>query len=142
MGMAMAPKRPTLLLALVLASTCEAGFSWSQQTEACARMSGDDSNIWPDQTAGFRWNFDLHVLFPLSDDVDYMDKTVKVEFLHPLTIEHIEPQGSAIAVSGGPNFVIVQVSPAYVGHGYFSIQGFREGGGTRDDLLSPVITCS
>lgn len=129
---------PLLLLA---ARPC-AGYTWSAQTTACARMSGDDSNIWSSSTQGFRWNFDLHVQFPLASDPEYMEKTVRVEFRRPLTIERIEPQGSATAINGGPNFVEVEVSPAYVGHEYFSIQGFREGGGSTDDMLSPTITCS
>lgn len=115
-------------------------YTWSHSTTACARMSGDDSNIWASSSQGFRWNFDLHVQFPLSNDPDYMEKTVRVEFRRPLVIERIEPQGAATAINGGPNFVEVEVSPAYVGHEYFSIQGFREGGST-DDMLSPTITC-
>ena len=129
-------------LLLLLVAPCSGGYTWSTQTTACARMSGDDSNIWASSTNGFRWNFDLHVQFPLASDGDYMEKTVRVEFRHPLVIERIEPQGSATAINGGPNFVEVEVSPAYVGHEYFSIQGFREGGGSTDDMLSPTITCS
>jgi hypothetical protein len=129
------------LLGLFAPRPSAGGYTWSSTTTACARMSGDDSNIWADSTHGFRWNFDLHVQFPMSSDPDYMEKTVRVEFRRPLTIERIEPQGSATAINGGPNFVEVEVSPAYVGHEYFSIQGFREGGST-DDMLSPTITCT
>ena len=131
-----------LLLPLLLAHDCRAAYTWTSQTKACARLSADHSNIWSDQTNGFRWNFDLHVAFPLSNDPDYMEKIVKVEFRHPLTIEHVEPQGAVVAVTGGANFVEVAVTPMYTGHEYFSIQGFREGGGSHDDMLSPTITCS
>ena len=85
---------------------------------------------------------DLHVMFPLNADPDFMEKTVRVEFARPLTIERVEPQGAVTAVAGGPNFVEVEVSPAYVGHEYFSIQGYREGGSSHEDMLSPTITCS
>ena len=130
-----------LLAAVQLHRGCEAVFSWSAQTKACARMSGEHSNIWSENTMGLRWNFDLHVMFPLANDPDYMEKVVRVEFQKPLSIERIEPQGAATAVSGGPNFVEVEVSPGYIGHEYFSIQGFREGGGSHEDMLSPKITC-
>jgi hypothetical protein len=136
------PRVHELLLVLSVAPCPCDGYTWTAQTTQCARMSGDQSNIWPDSANGFRSNFDLHVMFPLSNDPDFMEKTVRVEFSRPLTIERVEPQGAVIATSGGPNFVEVEVSPAYVGHEYFSIQGFREGGGTHEDMLSPTITCS
>lgn len=135
------PDRRLGALVPLLLCPCVSGYTWSTQTTVCARMSGDQSNIWASSTNGFRWNFDLHVQFPLSSDSDYMEKTVRVEFRRPLVIERIEPQGSATAINGGTNFVEVEVSPAYVGHEYFSIQGFREGG-TTEDMLSPTITCS
>ena len=66
------------------------------------------------QSIGFPSNFDLHVMFPLSNP-DFMEKTVRVEFQRfPLTIERVEPQGAVTAVNGGPNFVEVS-RPAYVG---------------------------
>ena len=133
---------PLLLLLSPLQPCVGAGYTWTAQTAQCARMSGDQSNIWPDSANGFRSNFDLHVMFPLSNDPDFMEKTVRVEFQRPLTIERVEPQGAVTAVNGGPNFVEVEVSPAYVGHEYFSIQGFREGGGGHEDMLSPTITCT
>ena len=129
-----------LFIASFRSADCE-GFAWSTQTQQCARMSGDESNIWSDQQNGFRWNFDLHVAFPLGADPDFMEKTVKVEFLRPLSILRVEPQGAVSAINGGPNWVQVEVTPSYVGHEYFSIQGFREGGGSHEDLLSPTITC-
>ena len=132
-----------LLLATLLSvlSVGNAQFAWSTQTQQCARMDGDQSNIWADQQNGFRWNFDLHIRFPLGADPDFMEKTVRVKFLRPLTILRVEPQGSVSATNGGVDFVEVEVNPSYVGHEYFSIQGFREGGGSHEDLLSPEITC-
>jgi len=119
-----------------------AQFAWSSQTSECARMDGDQSNIWADQQNGFRWNFDLHIRFPLGADPDFMEKTVRVKFARPLSILRVEPQGSVSAVNGGVDFVEVEVTPSYVGHEYFSIQGFREGGGSHEDLLSPEISCA
>ena len=58
------------LLALFAPRPSAGGYTWSSQTAACARMSGDDSNIWADSTHGFRWNFDLHVQFPGTHNVD------------------------------------------------------------------------
>jgi hypothetical protein len=76
-----------------------AEFSWTEHSAACAKMS-DTSNIWPDQTAGFRWKFDLHVTFPLSEGGEFLDKTIKLEWQHPLTIEHVQPQGAVTATGG------------------------------------------
>ena len=28
---------------------------------------------------GFRWNFDLHVQFPMGSDPDYMEKVVRIQ---------------------------------------------------------------
>ena len=52
-----------LLAAVQLHRGCEAVFSWSAQTKACARMSGEHSNIWSENTMGLRWTFDT-VMFP------------------------------------------------------------------------------
>ena len=132
--------RRSALCLLLVAQRADAGYTWAAETSACGRIS-EQSNIWTDANRGFRWNFDLHVQFPLSADPEYMEKTVRVEFSRPLTIESVDPQGAVIATNGGDRFVEVQVSPSYVGHEYFSIHGFREGG-PREDLMSPSITCS
>ena len=59
------------------------------RVRACPATTATSGRIPPH---GFRWNFDLHVQFPMSSDPDYMEKTVRVEFRRPLTIERIEPQ--------------------------------------------------
>ncbi len=110
--------------------------------KACAQMDGIQSNIWSDASTGFRTNFDLHVQFPLAQDDDYMEKTVKIEWSRPLSIEHVQPQGAATAIRGGENWIEIEVTPQYIGHTYFSIQGFRQGGTSSEDLLVPIITCN
>ncbi|KAL1523755.1 hypothetical protein AB1Y20_018681 [Prymnesium parvum] len=131
--------RAHLLLGLSLPPAL-AEFSWTQKSELCARM-GDASNVWPDTNAGFKWKFDLHVKFPLTEGADILDKKIRLEWRNPLTIEHVQPQGAVTAVAGGSNWIEVEPTPGYVGHDQFSIEGYRTGG-AHDDLVSPTITCS
>ena len=64
-------------------------------------MDGEGSNIWADQSAGFRWMFDLHVMFPLGGEGQpFLDKTVRLEWRHPLTITHVQPMGAVTAIGG------------------------------------------
>lgn len=132
--------RRVIILVVIGLDCARAVYTWAAATQECARVSAE-SNIWTDPSNMRRANFDLHIMFPLGADADFMEKTVRVEFMSPLTIRRVEPQGAANAVAGGSNFVEVQVTPGYIGHEYFSIQGFREGG-TTEDLRSPTITCN
>ena len=104
---------------------------FGQDEDLCARVDADHSNMWEDQAHGLRTMFDLHVQYPLSEGVDFIGRSITLQWDVALTFEAVDPQGAVIATAHGSDYITVETTPAFVGHEYFSVRGYHSGATRR-----------
>ena len=97
--------------------------------------------MWEDQAHGLRTRFDLHVQYPLSEGVDFIGRSITLQWDVALTFEAVDPQGAVIATAHGSDYITVETTPAFVGHEYFSVRGYHSGAGHHEEIQAPHITC-
>ena len=114
---------------------------FGQDEDLCARVDADHSNMWEDQAHGLRTMFDLHVQYPLSEGVDFIGRSITLQWDVALTFEAVDPQGAVIATAHGSDYITVETTPAFVGHEYFSVRGHHSGAGHHEEIEAPHITC-
>ena len=114
---------------------------FGQDEDLCARVDADHSNMWEDQAHGTRTMFDLHVQYPLSEGVDFIGRSITLQWDVALTFEAVDPQGAVIATAHGSDYITVETTPAFVGHEYFSVRGYHSGAGHHEEIQAPHITC-
>ena len=95
-----------------------------------------------DRSHGLRTMFDLHVQYPLSEGVDFIGRSIKLQWDSALVFESVDPQGAVMATMHGSDYIVVETTPAFVGHDSFQIRGHRNGAGHREQLQAPRITCA